>query len=170
MLLPTKVKVIVAVVATLTAAFLLYQHGQSVANAQWQSEWKARDARDETARADSERKEREREQTWRKENEKISAESQLRIDSIKVELATANSMSSQLQQQTDRLVRQVGSGKNSLNTCVASASSAAEKSARLLADLFTAADETAGRMAEIADQARTRGLACETAYRSLTEQ
>ena len=168
MLIPSYVKVVAALSALTVAAFLIHQHGRAEADAEWQAEWNARDSRDETARADSEKRERLLEQTRRESNEKISADNQLKLDNIKAELATANSKSNGLQQQADRLVRQIGSGKSSLDSCVASASSAAEKSARVLADLFAMADQTAGTMAEIADQARIRGLACEATYRSLT--
>lgn len=169
MLIPTYVKVTAALSAITVAAFLIYQHGRTVADNEWKVEWSARDQRDESARADSEKRERLIEQSRREANDKISKDNQVRIDSIKTELDTANSRSSRLQQQADRLVRQIGSGKNSLDTCVASASSAAESSARVLANLFAMADSAAGRMAEIADQARTRGLACEATYRSLDQ-
>lgn len=61
----------------------------------------------------------------------------------------------------------------SLSTCSAAASKAAAENVRVFADVFRRADEAAGRMAAVADQALTRGETCQRQYeviRSTTAQ
>lgn len=49
------------------------------------------------------------------------------------------------------------------------ASAAATRAAMVLADVLKRADQRAGDLAEVADQARARGVTCEQAYEALAK-
>lgn len=74
----------------------------------------------------------------------------------------------------DRLRREVrnyaGQLRNTThNTCTSAGSKATATDPGVLAELFRRTDERAQRLAEIADESRVRGLACEQMYDSLTK-
>jgi hypothetical protein len=55
------------------------------------------------------------------------------------------------------------------NSCAAAASKATARTAMVLADVFKRANQRAGELAEVAYQARTRGMTCEQAYEGLAD-
>ncbi|MNC60099.1 hypothetical protein D3C75_1099550 [compost metagenome] len=69
----------------------------------------------------------------------------------------------------DDLTRRLAASETSGNSCTAAASKAAARAAVVLADVLKRADQRAGDLAAIADQARVRGLTCEQAYDGLAK-
>lgn len=94
--------------------------------------------------------------------EVISRETTKQLNTVKNDAAIADSAANSLQQQIDNYVRS-GSG-NSANSCTVAERAAAATRELLLAELLKRADSRAGELAKTADEARTRGLACEAEY------
>ncbi|MCY1465004.1 hypothetical protein D9M71_830960 [compost metagenome] len=69
-----------------------------------------------------------------------------------------------MQLEADKLAAQFAASEASGNSCTAAASKAAVRAAAVLADVLKRADQRAGDLAAIADQARARGVTCEQAY------
>ena len=94
--------------------------------------------------------------------ELISRETTKQLNTVKNDAAIADSAANSLQQQIDNYVRG-GSGDHA-NSCTISERAAAATRELLLAELLKRADRRAGELAKTADEARTRGLACEAEY------
>lgn len=150
-----------------SAFFGFYWYGGKVESAKWQAKWSERDTADIATRLQAENKARALEQSYQKTIQEITANGQQEVESIKVRLVSANIESASVQQRANQLADKLAGSSRSLNSCTAASSKAAADTARMLADLFSQADTTAGIMAEVAEQARTRGLICEKAYDSL---
>ena len=150
-----------------SALFGMYWYGGSVERTAWQAKWSQRDAADLNARLLAENAARQLEQSYKQTLEKVTTDGQQELDSIKALLVSATAESNSVQQRANQLADKLTSSSRSLNSCTAASSQAAANTARMLADLFSQADTTAGVMAEVAEQARTRGLTCEKAYDSL---
>lgn len=150
-----------------SAFFGVYWYGGKVENAKWQAKWSERDTADIATRLQAENEARALEQSYQKTIEEITANGQQEVESIKVRLVSANIESASVQQRANQLAGKLASSSRSLNSCTTASSKAAADTARMLADLFSQADTAAGVMAEVAEQARARGLSCEKAYDGL---
>ena len=158
---------LLAVGLVFSALFGAYWYGGSVEKTKWEVKEAKRNTDDTAARLAAENKARELELAYSIANQKVAADGQQQIDSIKVLLDSANAKSTSVQQRADQLANKLASSSRGLNSCTAAASKAAADTARVLADVFSMADSAAGVLAEAAEQARTRGLTCEKAYDSL---
>ena len=155
----------------LVAAALLgaYHHGLSVKDAEWKAEWSARDARDAQARQDNEAAERAKEQARQQSINKAIQDGQQIIDRATADADAARASADSLRGAADALAGRLAASQTSGNSCTAAASKAAASVASVLADVFKRADQRAGDLAAIADQARARGLTCEQAYDGLAK-
>jgi hypothetical protein len=154
-----------AVVAVVAAAlFGAYRHGVSVSNATWQTQWNARDTRDIEAKALNEATERTREQAYQHLINKAVQDGQQIIDQLTADAATARASADSVRGAADNLARRLAASEASGNSCTAASSKAASRAAALLANVLKRADQRAGDLAEVADQARARGMTCERAY------
>ena len=146
------------------ALFGAYHHGLSVKDAEWQSAWSDRDARDERARADNEAAERTKEQARQQSINKAIQDGQRTIDQAMADAATARASADGLRGAVDDLTHRLAASQSSDHSCTAAASQAATRAAMVLADLFKRADQRAGDLAADADQSRGRGVTCEQTY------
>nr|WP_256669111.1 DUF2514 family protein [Pseudomonas sp. C2B4] len=146
------------------ALFGAYHHGLSVKDAEWQSAWNDRDARDSQAKAENEAAAREREQAYQQSINKAVLDGQRIIDKATADVATARASSDRLRGAADKLAAQLAASEASGNSCSTAASKATARAVMVLADVFKRAGRRAGDLAEVANQARARGVACEQAY------
>jgi hypothetical protein len=151
------------------ALFGAYQHGATVTDAKWQTEWNARDARDAQAKADNEAAERTKEQAYQQSINKAVQDGQRIIDQATADAAAARNSADSLRGAADKLANRLAASEASGHSCTAAASKAAARAAAVLADVFKRADQRAGELAEVADQARARGVTCEMAYDGLQQ-
>ena len=158
---------IAAVALVAAALFGTYHHGLSVKDTEWQSAWSDRDTRDVQAKAANEAAGREREQAYQQSINMAIQDGQRIIDQATTDAATARASADSLRGAADNLARRLATSEASGNSCTAAASKAAARAAAVLADVFKRADQQAGDLAEIADQARARGMTCEQAYDGL---
>jgi hypothetical protein len=159
---------IAAVLLVAGALFGAYHHGVSVTNATWQSEWNARDTRDAEAKATNEAAERVKEQAYQQTINKAVQDGQRTIDQATADAVAARTAADGVRGAADNLAARLAASEASGNSCTASASKAAARAAAVLANVFKRADQRAGDLASIADQARARGVTCEQAYDGLT--
>ncbi|WP_223535547.1 DUF2514 family protein [Pseudomonas sp. GL-B-16] len=157
------------VALTLVAGTLFgaYQHGVTVTDEKWQSEWNARDTQEAEARALNEATARAKEQAYQQSINKAVQDGQRIIDQATADATAARAAADGVQLAADNLARRLAASEAGGNSCTAAASKAATRAAMVLADVFKRADQRAGDLAEIADQARVRGLTCERAYDGL---
>jgi hypothetical protein len=150
------------------ALFGAYHHGVSVTNEKWQAQWRVRDTRDALAKAANEAAERIKEQAYQKTINKAVQDGQWIIDQANTDAAVARASADSLREAADNLASRLAASEASGNSCTAAASKAASRAALVLADVFKRADQRAGDLAEVADQARARGMTCERAYTALS--
>jgi hypothetical protein len=150
------------------ALFGAYRHGVSVTDDKWQSRWSARNAQDAEARAENEAAARDREQAYQRSIEKATQDGQRTIDQAITDASAARASAAGLREAADHFADRLSASEVSGNSCTAAASKAAASAAMVLADVLKRADQRAGDLAAIADQARARGLACEQAYDGLS--
>jgi septal ring factor EnvC (AmiA/AmiB activator) len=158
---------LLAIGLVFSALFGAYWYGSSVEKTKWEAKEAKRNTDDTVARLAAEVKARELESAYNLANQKVAADGQQQIDSIKVLLDSANARSNSVQQRANQLADKLASSSRSLNSCTTASSKAAADTARILADVFSLADSAAGVLVEATEQARTRGLICEKAYDSL---
>lgn len=159
--------VLLLIALVLGALFGAYHHGVTVTDEKWQSEWNDRDTRDAEARALNEAAERTKEQAYQQSINKAAQDGQRNIDQAMADAAAARAAADGVQLAADSLARRLAASDASGNSCTAAASQAATHAAMVLADVLKRADQRAGELAAIADQARARGLTCEHSYDSL---
>jgi hypothetical protein len=160
---------IAAVLLVAGALFGAYHHGVTVTDAKWQAEWNDRDTRDAEARALNEAAERTKEQTYQQSINKVVQDGQRIIDQATADAVAARASADGVRGAADDLTRRLAASETSGNSCTAAASKAAARAAVVLADVLKRADQRAGDLAAIADQARVRGLTCEQAYDGLAK-
>ena len=149
------------------ALFGTYHHGLSVKDAEWQSAWNDRDARDVKARAANEVAERTKEQNRQLSINKVIEDGQRIIDQAIADAATDRSSADSMRGAVDDLTARLSASEASGHSCTTAASQAVTRAAMVLADVLKRADQRAGELATIADQARARGVTCEMAYDGL---
>lgn len=160
---------LLAVLLIFGALYGAYDHGRATKDAEWQSKWNDRDTRDEAAALTNETAERDKEQARQHSINKAIQDGQQIIDKATSTAAAADSRVAGLQGAVDQLTGRLAASEASGNSCIASASKAADHAARVLADVFKLADQAAGIMAAAGDQARARGLTCEQAYDGIAQ-
>lgn len=149
------------------ALFGAYHHGVTVTDEKWQGYWNARDTRDAEAKALNEAAERSKEQARQLSINKAIQDGQQIIDHATADAAAARASADSLRGAADALAARLAASQASGNSCTAAASQAATRAAMVLADVLKRADQRAGELAEVADQARARGVTCEQAYDGL---
>jgi len=159
---------IAAVALVAAAQFGAYHHGVTVTDEKWQSDWYARDARDEEAKATNEAAERTREQAYQQSINKAVQDGQRIIDQVTADAAADRTSRNGMQFAVDDLTRRLAASEAGGNSCTAAAGKAATRASMVLADVLKRADQRAGDLAEVADQARARGVTCERAYTALS--
>jgi len=139
------------------ALFAAYGKGYNKADTEWQQKWDkaVSEVREEQGRITAERI------AEYEQNLKVT---QNDLDKANADLAASKRKSDSVQRAAETRVASI---KQSLGACTAAASQAAAESARVLADVLKLADNAAGKLAEHADQAITRGQSCERQYDSL---
>lgn len=158
---------IAAVALVAGALFGAYHHGLSVKDAEWQSAWNERDTRDAQAKAENEAAAREQEQAYQQSINKAVQDGQRIIDQATAAAAAAHASADGLRGAVDKLAGRLAASEASSNSCSAAASKAVARAAAVLADVLKRADQRAGDLAEVADQAHARGVTCEQAYDGL---
>ena len=158
---------IAALLLVAGALFGAYHHGETVTNDEWQAKWSERDARDEAARATNEAAERAKEHSRQQAINKVVQNGQALIDTAAAAVTAANRESDRLRSAADGLASRIAASQAGGNSCTAAASAAATRAVMVLADVLKRADQRAGDLATVADQARARGLTCEQAYDAL---
>ncbi|VVP19402.1 hypothetical protein PS858_03727 [Pseudomonas fluorescens] len=159
---------IAAIAVAAAALFGAYHHGLSVKDAEWQSQWSDRNTLDAKALAANDTRERAKEQAYQQSINKAVQDGQRNIDQLTADAATARATADSVRGAADSLVSRLAASEASGNSCTAAASKAATRAAMVLADVLKRADERAGGLAEVADQARARGVTCEQAFDGLT--
>lgn len=144
--------------------FGAYHHGVTVTDSKWKAEWNARDTRDAEAKATNEAAQRTKEQAYQQSINKAVQDGQRLIDQATADASTARASADSLRGAADNLAARLAASEAGSNSCAAAASKAATRAAMVLADVLKRADQRAGDLAEIADQARARGVTCEMAY------
>jgi len=147
--------------------FGAYHHGVTVTDARWKGEWEARDTRDAEAKATNEAAERSREQAYQQSINKAVQDGQRIIDQATADAAAARASADSVRGAADAIAARLAASEASGHSCTAAASNAATRAALLLADVLKRIDQRAGDLAEVADQARARGMTCEQAYDGL---
>ena len=165
-----KAGVILLLVALAAGALLgAYHHGLSVKDAEWQSQWNARDTRDAQAKAENEAAARTREQAYQQSINKAVQDGQRTIDQATADASAARASADGLRGAADALAARLAASQAGGHSCTAAASQAATRAVMVLADVFKRVDQRAGDLAADADQSRGRGVTCETAYIALGE-
>lgn len=158
---------IAAVALMVGMLFGAYHHGVRVTNAEWQMRWNARDTRDALAKAENEASVRAQELAFQQSINKAVQDGQRIIDQATTDAAAARTSADSLRGAADSLAARLATSEASGNSCTAAASKAATRAAMVLAYVLKRADQRAGELAEVADQARARGLTCEAAFDGL---
>ena len=158
---------IVALLLVAGALFGAYHHGLSVKDAEWQSQWNARDTRDAQDKAENEAAARTREQAYQQSINKAVQDGQRTIDQATADASAARASADGLRGAADALAARLAASQTSGHSCTAAASQAATRAVLVLADVFKRVDQRAGDLAEVADQSHGRGVTCEQAYDSL---
>jgi hypothetical protein len=167
---PTWLRVLPYIAALALVAGVLfgaYHHGVTVTDEKWQSEWNARDTQDAEARALNEAAERTKEQAYQQSINKAVQDGQRIIDQATADAAAARASADGMRRAADELARGLAASEARGHSYTAAASKAATRAAAVLADVLKRADQRAGELAEVADQARARGVTCEQSYDGL---
>ncbi|TBM09036.1 DUF2514 domain-containing protein [Hafnia paralvei] len=143
-----------------------YSVGYDSADKSWQLRWAKRDKADSDALAQRQAEARIEERRRQQAINKVIQNASQQIYAAHNDAVSANAIASRLHEQTDKLAQRLADRERACNPTASGAGQTASGT-QLLADLFKRADEEAGGMAAIADEARVRGLACEQAYSGL---
>ncbi|VVQ29757.1 hypothetical protein PS943_01486 [Pseudomonas fluorescens] len=152
---------IAAVALVAGALFGAYHHGLSVKDVEWSRKWSDRNTLDAEARVQNEAAERAKEQARQLSINKAIQDGQQIIDQATADAAAARVSADSLRGAADNLAHRLAASEAGGNSCTAAASKAATRAAMVLADVLKRADQRAGDLAEVADQARARGMTCE---------
>lgn len=147
-----------------------YSAGYDYADTAWQLKWAQRDIRDTAELAKQQLNMRIEEQRHQTAIIKVIQDANQQITTAKNNVVSANSAANKLHAEANRLAKRLEARERCVHSSATTSSTPAASGTRLLAELFRLADEEAGRMAAIADQARIRGLACERAYNELAHK
>ena len=157
-------------VAIISSAWFSYDAGYQKADLTWQARWNQAQAENEHALALLQAKNRELEQRGQNAVAKIAAQTSQQLAGAQADAAAARSDADSLRKLVSDYASRLRKSSASCNTGTAGAG-APGSDPRVLAELYSLADEAAQRMAEVAHQSRIRGIACERAYEvKLTRQ
>ena len=145
-----------------------YTAGYSQANDEWALKWKQRDADDAAALAKRQAEARAEEQRRQGEIDAIEKRAGEQIAQAAADADHARAVSDGLHDEAAKLAARLAASERARRAATASGGQAGTTGSELLAELFRRADQRAGELAAIADQARIRGLTCEAAYDALT--
>lgn len=160
-----------AVVALLAAIFFFgYQAGQSDANAEWSLKWSDRDKADALALAKRQADAREEENRRQREADENRNQAVQQISAAKADADNARADADGLHDKAEKLARRLAERERSCNSITSGGSKTNAGGAAVLSELFRRADERAGELAAALDDARIRGMSCESAYDSLTKK
>lgn len=158
-------------IAIISAAWFSYEVGYQKSDLSWQARWNQAQADNEYALALLQAKNRELEQRGQNAVAKIATQTSQQLASAQADATAARSDADSLRKQVSDYANRL---RKSSAACNAGTTGTGSTGAdpRVLAELYSLADEAAQRMAEVAQQSRIRGLACERAYDevSLTRQ
>lgn len=132
----------------------------------WQLKWTQRNEKDSDALAQRHTEARIEEQRRQQAINKVIQNASQQIYAAHNDAVSANAVANRLHEQANKLTQRLADRERACGSPTTRGGPPAS-GAQLLADLFKRADEEAGRMAAIADEARVRGLACEQAYSGL---
>ena len=152
--------VFIAIIAT---AWFAYDAGYQKADLSWQARWNKAQADNEHALALLQAKNRELEQRGQNAVAKIATQTSQQLASAQADATAARSDADSLRKQVADYANLLRKSSASCNAGTAGAG-ATDSDPRVLAELYSLADQAAQRMAEVAQQSRIRGLACERAY------
>ena len=139
-----------------------WHEGSARMDAAWQARWDDHERQDQQAAAAFEARERATEQRRQQSINKVIEDGQRNIDQVR---AIADAAADQrVHDAAAKYANRIAAAEAGRDSCTASASQAAAKHARVLAELLGEVDRLAGVYAEAADESRVRGLACEAAY------
>lgn len=164
-------KYIAGVVGVLVVAAGLIAFGAYFAtiknDAAWQKRWDAHLADDQKATSKANDTQRTIESTDAKAVAEGAEIGQAKIDTSVADADADRKSRDGLRRTVDTYVTRLVDSQARLSACVTSSSKAAAEGARVLADVLSRADERAGILAGVADQAIERGLTCERAYNAI---
>lgn len=147
--------------AVIWVGFALYGHGVKTERLRWKAEWAARDARDETARADAERAARTLEQSHQQAMNKVQADAIQELEQVRTDAAGANSAADRLRDQVGKLLA-ADRARQTAGTCASR--TASTNPGNLLAIVLDRSIETNRELAAFADSAVVAARACQAAY------
>lgn len=165
-----KIVLVAGLVVSAIAAFShwRWQAGFNEAEGKWQQRWSQRDADDATALAKRQTEARNEEQRRQNEINEIRNSAAQQLAVVQADASTARAAADRLHNSAEILARRLADRERTCQSAPPGAGQAAGSGAVLLAELFRSADKRAGELAAAADEARTRGLACERAYDALS--
>ncbi|EFE97111.1 DUF2514 family protein [Serratia odorifera] len=144
--------------------------GARQANTTWALKWKQRDADDATALAKRQARARAEEQRRQGEIDAIEKRAEGQIAEAVADADRARAVADGLHGEAAKLAARLAASERARRAATASGSATGTTGSELLAELFRRADQRAGELAAIADQARIRGLTCEAAYNSIGKE
>lgn len=157
-------------IAWCAGALVGHHYGAKEANTAWQAKWDRHLAEDATKTAQAQADQRDLEHKRQANIDRVTADAQTKIDQANADAAAADALAGSVQQAADRLAGRLADSQASVSACATNASKADAAHARVLADVLKRADQRAGSLAGVADQAIERGLACERAYDGVRSQ
>jgi hypothetical protein len=158
------------IISVLAFSHWRYLAGFTTAELKWQQRWRERDLFDAKSLEQGQRKAREEEQRRQGEIDAIREKAEQELAVVKADVNSARAAADRLHDKSAQLARSLASCERACHTKTAGTSPPNGNSAIILAELFRLADERAGILAEYADNARARGLACEAAYDALCQK
>lgn len=155
-------------ILTLMVGLNRYYAGYAAAEKSWQKSWAERDARDalelEKAQREARTEERRRQETI----DALTEKTQKQLALVEADADTARAAADRLHREARRYADRLAVCETRRDTDAPDERQTATASAGVLAELLRRADDRAGKLAEIADAARERGRACESAYDALS--
>ncbi|MGR7280855.1 DUF2514 family protein [Klebsiella aerogenes] len=136
----------------------------------WARRWAERDAGDAVAIARQQTENREEEQRRQREVDAIEKQSREQLAAVTADADRARDTAERLHSETKKLAARLAARERACRAGTAGDRQADATGSELLAELFRRADQRAGELAAIADQARSRGLSCEAAYAALSKE
>lgn len=157
--------VLLLIVMACGALFGAYHHGETVANAKWQAKWDKQLDDQANAKAQAEADARAEEQRRQTAIDEVQVHATQALEQARTDAASANVAADSLRRRAEALA--AAASRCSSNTGTAATSSPATNPGNLLAVVLDKSVQRNRELAEIADTARVRGLACEAAYTAL---
>lgn len=152
---------------TLMVGLNRYYAGYTAAEKSWQKRWAERDTRDALAQESAQREARTEERRRQETIDALTEKTNRQLAAVAADADTARTAADRLHREARRYADRLAVCETRRDTGAPGERQAATASAGVLAELLRRADDRAGKLAHIADDARARGRACETAYDAL---